>query len=173
MMHDKANPMTRVAAGLLLLALLGLLAGCGFHLKGYHQPVSPALNGLYVVDGDQRETLAGAVEHSLRIADVKLAADAASARYTLKITQQRLQSRVMAVDANGKALDSELRLQASFRLDRTAGGEPLEQQVEIVRQLSYTGVDELAQRNERSQLASDMRNDLADQIIRRLEALLK
>ena len=45
MMHDRANPMMRVAAGL-LLALLGLLGGCGFHLKGYQQPVSPALNGL-------------------------------------------------------------------------------------------------------------------------------
>lgn len=172
MMRDKANPIPRLAAGLLLLAALGLLGGCGFHLKGYQQPVSPALNGLFVVDGGQRDTLAGAVEHNLRVAGVKLAADEASARYRLKITLEHFRSRVLAVDANGKALDSELQLQAAFSLNKRAGGEPEEQKLEMVRQLSYSGTDELAQRNEQAQLSSDMRSDMADQIIRRLEALL-
>jgi LPS-assembly lipoprotein len=170
---DKANPIPRLAAGLLLLAAFGLLGGCGFHLKGYQQPVSPALNALFVVDGDQRDTLAGTVEHNLRVAGVKLAADETSARYLLKITQEQFRSRVLAVDANGKALDSELQLQAAFSLHKRAGGEPLEQKLEMVRQLSYSGTDELAQRNEQAQLSSDMRSDMANQIIRRLEALLK
>jgi LPS-assembly lipoprotein len=156
-----------------LALLLLTLAGCGFHLTGYQQPVSPALDGLYVVDGDQRDSLAGVLQLNLRIAGVKLAADAESARYRLQILRENFQRRVLAVDANGKALDSELQLRASFRLMRASGGEPLEQQLELVRQLSYSGADELGQRNEQAQLAGDMRSDMANQIIRRLEARLK
>jgi outer membrane lipopolysaccharide assembly protein LptE/RlpB len=162
-----------IAKWLFLVVLLCSLAGCGFYLKGYRQPVSPALDGLFVVGGDQRDTLAGVLQLNLRIAGVKLAADAESARYSLQILQENFQSRVLAVDANGKALDSELQLHASFRLIRRSGGEPLEQQLELVRQLSYSGADELGQRNERTQLSGDMRSDMANQIIRQLEARLK
>ncbi|MGD9163140.1 MAG: LPS assembly lipoprotein LptE [Chromatiales bacterium] len=156
-----------------LLLLLLTLSGCGFHLKGYQQAASPALNGLYVERGEERGTLAGTLAHNLRTGGVELAADARSAKARVKITQERLQSRVLAVDANGKALDSELQLEASFRLTPASGDEPTTQTLELVRQLSYSGSDELGQRNEAALLADDMRNDMANQIIRRLEALLQ
>lgn len=154
--------------------ILSLLTGCGFHLKGYQQVASPALDGIYVIDGERRDTLAGVLQDNLRIAGVKLAAEAESSRYRLQIVSERLQSRVLAVDANGKALDSELQMVATFRLIPTAGeASPMEQQLELTRQLSYSGADELGQRNEQVLLVGDMRNDLANQIIRRLEARLK
>ncbi|MCU7842367.1 MAG: hypothetical protein KZQ93_00845 [Candidatus Thiodiazotropha sp. (ex Monitilora ramsayi)] len=155
----------------LWLALLSL-SGCGFHLKGYQQAASPALDGLYVLNGDQRDTLAGTLQRNLRIAGVNLAADAESSRHRLQIIQEQVKSRVLAVDASGKALDSEFRLTASFSLI-PATGEPHEaQHLELVRQLSYSGDDELGRRNEASLLMEDMRNEMANQIIRRLEALL-
>jgi LPS-assembly lipoprotein len=154
--------------------LLFVLSGCGFHLKGYQQAASPVLDGLFVIDGDRRESLAGVLQTNLRIAGVKLAQDADSARYRLQILRERFQSRVLAVDANGKALDSELQLAATFRVTPAAQDEPpVEQQLTLVRQLSYSGGDELGQRNEQALLAGDMRNDMANQIIRRLEARLK
>ena len=58
-------------------------------------------------------------------------------------------------------------------MSRTDGVEPQTQSLELVRQLSYSGTDELGQRNEAALLTNDMRNDLANQIIRRLEVLLK
>jgi LPS-assembly lipoprotein len=158
---------------LLWLALLLTLAGCGFHLKGYQQAASPVLNGLYVEGGEDRGTLAGILAHNLRIGGVELAADAEAAKARLIITGERQQRRVLAVDASGKALDSELQLMAGFRLTRAAGGEPETQTMELVRQLSYGGDDELGQRNEAALLLNDMRNEMANQIIRRLEALLK
>ena len=159
-------------AAVLFLLLLLPLSGCGFHLKGYQQ-VSPALNGLYVVGGEQRDSLAGVLQRNLRSAGVKLATDQASAKYRLQITREKLLSRVLAVDASGKALDSELELQAAFRLSQSAGGEPLEEQLELVRQLSYSGTDELGQRNESAMLTTDMRSDMANQIIRLLQTRLK
>jgi len=152
--------------------LLLILAGCGFHLKGYQQ-VSPALNGLYVIGGERRGTLAGVVQLNLRSAGVELAADPESARYRLQILREEVRSRVLSVDANGKALDSELQLLAAYRLTRADGGEPFEESLELVRQLSYSGTDELGQRNETTLMSEDMRSDLANQIIRQLQARLK
>lgn len=155
------------------LLLLLVLNGCGFHLKGYQQAASPVLDGVYIEAGEARDTLAGVLAHNLRTGGVKLASEPETAKAKVKITKERLQSRVLAVDANGKALDSEFQLSASFRLTTAVGAEPHEQSLELVRQLSYSGTDELGQRNEAALLASDMRNEMAYQIIRRLEALLK
>jgi LPS-assembly lipoprotein len=157
----------------LLLLLLLTLVGCGFHLKGYQQAASPVLNGLYVERGEERGTLAGTLAYNLRTSGVELAADAQSAKALVMITREQLKSRVLAVDANGKALDSELQLVASFHLTPATGEDPTTQTLELVRQLSYSGSDELGQRNEAALLANDMRNDMANQIIRRLEALLQ
>jgi LPS-assembly lipoprotein len=156
-----------------LLIWLLTLSGCGFHLKGYQQDASPVLNGLYVEGGEERGTLAGTLAYNLRSGGIELAADAQSAKARVRIAGEQLQSRVLSVDANGKALDSELQLQASFHLTPAAGGESTTQALELVRQLSYSGSDELGRRNEAALLANDMRNDMANQIIRRLEALLK
>ena len=60
--------------------LLLLLSGCGFHLKGYQQAASPVLEGLYVVGGEQRDSLAGSLDLNLRTGGVKLAADEETAR---------------------------------------------------------------------------------------------
>lgn len=166
------HPQSFHAAAVWLLLLLLPLAGCGFHLKGFEQ-VSPVLNGLYVVGGEQRDTLAGVLQRNLRGAGVKLAADEASARYRLLITREQFLSRVLAVDASGKALDSELELHAAFRLSQASGEDPLEEQLDLVRQLSYSGNDELGQRNESALLSTDMRSDMANQIIRLLQARLK
>jgi len=160
------------AATVCLLLMLLPLTGCGFHLKGYQQ-ISPVLNGLYVVGGEQRDTLAGVLQRNLHSAGVKLAADEASAKYRLQITREKFLTRVLAVDASGKALDSELELQAAFRLSQAAGMDPLEEHLELVRQLSYSGTDELGQRNESALLSKDMRSDMASQIIRLLQARLK
>mgnify|MGYP006225577423 CR=1 FL=1 len=153
--------------------MLLVLSGCGFHLKGYQQAASPVLDSLYVEGGESRNTLAGVLAHNLRTGGVKLAAEQKTAKAQVKITRERMQRRVLAVDANGKALDSEFQLSASFRLTTAFASEPHEQSLELVRQLSYSGTDELGQRNEAALLASDMRNEMANQIIRRLEALLK
>jgi outer membrane lipopolysaccharide assembly protein LptE/RlpB len=40
-----------------------------------------------------------------------------------------------------------------------------------MRQLSFSGDDELGQRNETNLMKYDMRNEMAEQIIRRLEAI--
>jgi LPS-assembly lipoprotein len=161
-----------LARPLIWLTLLLALNGCGFHLKGYQQAASPVLDGGYVERGSERDTLAGVLQRNMQISGVKLATDADSARYRVKIERDQIKTRVLAVDGSGKALDSEYRLTAAFRL-MVEGEEATEvHSLELVRQLSYSGDDELGRRSEAALLVGDMRNDMANQIIRRLEAQL-
>jgi LPS-assembly lipoprotein len=149
-----------------------LLAGCGFHLKGYAQP-SAALNGLYIVAGDDIDTLAGVLQQTLVGGGVILSPQRSGAKYVFQVLKEKFSSRVLSVDANGKALDNELRLLADVRLTARSATEPHEEQLEIVRQLSFSGSDELGQRNEAALMKEDMRRDLAAQIIRKMEARLR
>ena len=158
---------------LLILAGLFLLAGCGFHLKGYNQ-ATPNLDGLFVEQGDRRDTLAGEIRRELAGVGVKLAASPAEARHLLRISGEKYSQRVMSVDANGKVLEYELRMQASYEV-RGADGKavlPLTP-MELTRQNNSVGTDELGQRNEAALLRGDMRRDMASQIIRALQAQLK
>ncbi|MES9813534.1 MAG: LPS assembly lipoprotein LptE [Candidatus Thiodiazotropha sp.] len=148
-----------------------LFAGCGFHLKGYGQ-LSPALNGLYISGFEKRESLAAVLYDNLRGRGAVMAGDEDSAKLIIEVVEERFTSRVLSVDAGGKALDKELHLSALIRARVPGSGEPgVEQQLDLLRQLSFSGDDELGQRSETSLMKYDMRNEMAEQIIRRLEAI--
>jgi LPS-assembly lipoprotein len=158
----------RQSLSALLLAVL--FSACGFHLKGYGQ-LSPALNGLYIRGFQKQESLAAVLHENLLLRGATLADGPDSARLVIEIVQEKFTSRVLAVDASGKALDEELNLSALVRArvpNSTAKG--VEQPLELVRQLSFSGDDELGQRNEANLMKYDMRSDMAEQIIRRIEA---
>jgi LPS-assembly lipoprotein len=156
-------------AWVVLIAIL--VTGCGFHLKGYRQ-LSPALNNLYILGYEKRESLAAVLYDNLLGRGAVLATDPASAKLSIEVLQERFSSRVLSVDAGGKALDQELQLSARIRARVPgSGGDGVEQQLELIRQLSFSGDDELGQRNETALLKYDMRNEMAEQIMRRLEAM--
>ena len=158
---------------ILVVGLLLGLTGCGFHLKGYHQ-ATPALAGLYVEQGERRGTLAGVLQQELSVAGVELAESPAKAVNRVRVTQERFGQRVISVDANGKALEYEIRLDARFAVFAADGSQTVpEQALELTRQLILSDADELGRRNEAALMRLDMRLDMASQIIRRLQAQLK
>jgi LPS-assembly lipoprotein len=158
----------------LALVTLLLLVGCGFHLKGYQQVASPNLDGLFIVEGEAGSALAGEIRRQLLVSDVKLAESVAQARNILRILQERFGQRVISVDANGKVLEYELQLLASFSVSASGSKEPpTPQQLELTRQQTSSGSDELGRRNEAQLIRSDMLTDMAGQIIRQLQAQLK
>jgi LPS-assembly lipoprotein len=153
------------------LLIAALFTGCGFHLKGYGQ-LSPALNGLYISGFQKQESLAAVLRENLLLRGATLAENPASAKLVIEVVEEKFSSRVLAVDASGKALDEELNLSVVVRARvPNSAGKGVEQPLSLVRQLSFSGDDELGQRNEANLIKYDMRNDLAEQIIRRLEAI--
>ena len=168
--------MQRLTLGMRFAALgvLLLLVGCGFHLKGYQQVGSPDLDGLYIERPDDQGGLAAEIRQQLLISDVKLAASADQAKNILRILQQTFSQRVISVDANGKVLEYELLLQASFSVIKSGEKEPPQpQQLELTRQLTFSGSDELSRLSEAQLIRSDMLTDMAGQIITQLQAQLK
>ena len=157
----------------LLLAVLLGLGGCGFHLKGYQQ-ASPDLDGLFIEQAVEGGALAGVIRQQLLVSDVKLSDSAEQAKSVLRILQERFSQRVLSVDANGKVLEYELLLEASFSVSRAGAQElPTPQHLELTRQLAFSGSDELSRRNEAELMHNDMLTDMANQIIRQLQAQLK
>jgi len=154
------------------LTVLLLLVGCGFHLKGYHQ-ASPNLDGLFIVQMDDGG-LVREIRQQLLVSGVKLAATAEQSKNLLRILQEQFSQRVISVDANGKVLEYELLMQASFSVAATGDPEPpTPRRLELTRQLTFSGTDELGRRNEAELMRSDMQTDMASQIIRQLQAQLK
>jgi outer membrane lipopolysaccharide assembly protein LptE/RlpB len=151
-----------------------VMGGCGFYLKGFAQP-SQFLNGGYIAGGDDLEHLSGMLLQELQLGGVKMASRAKSALYQVEITEEKTATRVLSVDANGKALDQEIYLRVAFRLTvpKKSGKVREEHDLELVRQLSFSGDDELGRRNEAELIREDLRFDMVVQIIRRLEARMK
>jgi LPS-assembly lipoprotein len=164
-----STPLLRQLPWVLVIALLA--AGCGFHLKGYGRS-SPALDGLYIAGFEKQESLAAVLHDNLQAMGTVLAEDPASARLSIEVVEENFSGRVLSVDAGGKALDKELQLSALVRARGPGSGKAgIEQRFELVRQLSFGGDDELGQRNETALMKYDMRSEMADQIIRRLETV--
>ncbi|MGD8590961.1 MAG: LPS assembly lipoprotein LptE [Chromatiales bacterium] len=159
--------------GLLALFVLLGLAGCGFHLRGYQQ-ASPNLDGLFIEQRDEQGGLAGEIRQQLLVSGVELAESAAQAKNILRIPQERFRQRVISVDADGKVLEYELLFQASFSVTQAGAREPLlTQGLELTRQLTFSGRDELSMRSEAQMMRNDMQIDMAGQVIRQLQVRLK
>jgi LPS-assembly lipoprotein len=154
----------------LTLCLLFLLAGCGFHLKGFQQ-TSSTLEGVFIKDADNRKSLAGTIRRNLLQSGVKLVESADSARYQLQIHSERFRQRVASVDANGKALEYELSLNAQYSLLDGQGRALVSRQpMDLLRLLSFSGDDELGKRAEIQLTKEDMHREMGWQIIRQAEA---
>jgi LPS-assembly lipoprotein len=162
-------PLLRQLLSALLIGVLS--AGCGFHLKGYGR-LSPALDGLYIAGFENRGSLSAILYDNLQGRGAVLVDDPVSAKMIIEIVEEKFTSRVLSVDAGGKALDKELHLSALARARVPGSGEEgVEQLFDVSRQLSFSGDDELGQRNETNLMKYDMQNDMAEQIIHRLEAI--
>jgi LPS-assembly lipoprotein len=154
----------------LTLSILLLLAGCGFHLKGFQQ-ASSTLEDLFIHGSDNRQSLAGTIRRNLQQSGVKLAQAASSAQYQMWIHHERFRQRVVSVDANGKALEYELGLNAQFSLLDSQGRKLVSrQELDLVRQVSFSGDDELGKRAEIQLVQADMRREMGWRIIREAEA---
>lgn len=158
-----------------ILWLLGMLflAGCGFHLKGFQQS-SPVLDGIYIEGGESRRTLAGQLKQELMLSGSQVMSSPEEARFVVRIKRENFTQKVVSVDSNGKVLEYALTLETEFSVTNRAGEEVMaNQKLAQTHQLVFSGDDELGRRAEAEILNSDLRQELAGRIIRRLEAQLK
>ncbi len=152
------------------LASLGVLAGCGFRLRG---PYTFRFSSLYLatstspVAQDLRLSLESA---GVRVLNERMVREQADV--VLELLGEQRQRVVVGRSATGQVREMQLRILMRFRLFTPQGveliaGTELTQQ----RDISYTETQALAKEGEEALLFSDMQSDLVQQLMRRLAVI--
>ena len=158
-----------------LLAALGVLSSCGFHLRGTGKvEMSPVFSTLRImVEGNQQQNdpLLVAMKNALRAqTDVQIE-DTGDAPL-LVLYGERSDSQVLSVSSIGKADEYLLKYEVSFRLTGKDGKEVAESQtVRVQRDLAFDRLNVLAKEREEQELRRAMQRDAVQQILRRLSRI--
>lgn len=150
--------------------VLGLLAGCGFHLRNSQEfsfdtiALSPAPGSAIAIDltrylGD-------------KVVPLPTKPGTAGPQVVLDIVQEQRDKTVVAVNASGQVREMQLQIRLKFRV-RTPQGEPLIAVTEITQQrdITFNESSALAKEAEEILLYRDMQNDIVQQMLRRLAAI--
>lgn len=143
----------------------GLLASCGFELRGTPElPFSRiALDGFAT-----RSPLAEELRRALaQAAEVVPASD--RAQVVLHALTDARERGVVASTADGQVRELQLRVRLTFRLSTPAGAELIPQtELLLTRDMSYSESLALAKEYEEVQLYRAMQSDIVSQVLRRL-----
>ncbi len=167
-MHRTPRPSTVV----LLVALLAVLQGCGFQLRGAANLPS-LINPLYIQGISEHDPLRKDLQQAFAGANVQLATDPSEAGAILDILQQKQDRRVLSVDSRGKVVEYEIHQSLEFEL-RDAGGKLLMARQSVGSQRAYenpeTGI--LGKDQEEKLLRRDLRLDLIRRLVYRMQEQL-
>ena len=155
------------------LAAVGvLLSGCGFALR---KPFNYAFATVYLTAteaGGLRAAIRRALEQAGQVRVLAESADPMSADVVLEVPGETRQKVVSGVNAAGQVREFVLRTRLRFRL-RTPRGLELLPMTELMaeREVGFAEQAALAKEEEEALLYRDMRQDLVQQMLRRLAAV--
>jgi LPS-assembly lipoprotein len=163
--------LSRRSFGTALLAA-GLLAGCGFKLRGRQNYAFTSIAILPSPGGVVVQALRRSFGDAVRVLDAN--EPLTQAQVVLKLLGEQREQVVVGTSSSGQTRELQLRLRVSFRLD-TPQGEELLADTEIWQQrdVSYNESAALAKETEINTLYRDMQTDIAQQIQRRLASVKK
>lgn len=167
----QAAGLSRRSLGAALLAA-GLLAGCGFKLRGQQNFVFTSI----AIQPNPGSALVQELRRSFKNAVRVLEADAplTQAQVVLKVLGEQREKVVVGLSSSGQVRELQLRLVVKFRLDTPQGDELItDTEISQQRDVSYNESAALAKETEIALLYRDMQSDVAQQIQRRLAAIKK
>ena len=155
------------------MALTPLLGACGFRLRGAPNFV---FRSIYVQAG--RGSPVGTLlrrnleSSSDKLEVIKDPASPDTAEVICHVVSEQAQRIIIGSNVAGQVREIELRLIVRFSL-RTPGGDAVIEPTEIrqIRNVTYNETVALSKAAEEEMLNKDMRNDIVQQIIRRLAAV--
>ena len=154
----------------LVLALLLLLAGCGFHLRG---TADVPFETLYLPNADsgialdlRRYVQAGT---RARVVD-----DPKQAEAILAFTEENREKNILSLTGAGRVSEFQLKYRVGFRVHDGKGSDYVPQtSIALTRDITFADTDVLAKEAEEQLLFRDMQSDMVQQIMRRLAAARK
>ena len=160
----------------LLTAVLAtaLLSGCGFHLRNALS-LPADLGPVRVLASDQYSALGEYLADGLQRAGAQAApADATEGVATLQVFSEQWADTPISQDQYGRAQEFSLRYAVVFTLRRADDSVAVPQQaVELSRDYLAPAVDSIGKASERELLVRELRRDMANAILRRVDAATK
>jgi LPS-assembly lipoprotein len=152
---------------LLALICLALTACSGWHLRGSID-LPPIMQRTYIQSAEPNSLLSLDLSHALTNNHAQVQQTPIGASAILRLDRERIDSQVVAVNANGKALQYGFFMQVNFRVE--AAGKVLvpDQEVTAYREYVFNSLDVLGNQSREDLLLTDMRHQLVDQILERL-----
>ena len=168
-MHKKP----RLFIGILVLSLLTLLQGCGFHLRGAVElPLS--ISPTYIQGVGAHDPLRKDLKRVFNGADIQVTAEQSQARTILNITKQKQNRRVLSVDSRGKVVEYEIHQALEFELLDASGTLLMENQsVGSQRAYENSETEILGKNKEEGMLRRDLRLDLIRRVVHRMQEQLR
>ncbi len=151
-----------------VILLAGLLASCGFHLRGQQKFPFDS-----VAISPPSSSLALALKRAIREgSEAQVVDNPTKTSYRLEILSEMDDRIILSLDATGQVREYQLRYKVVFRLLDAKGNLRLPRsKLLLTRLLSYDISEILAKESEAALLNRDMQNDAVDQILRRLAAV--
>jgi LPS-assembly lipoprotein len=162
-------PRSRESSVVAILVMALMLAGCGFTLRG-SVALPPALQTLQLESPNPNGEIVREVRRMLRNNDVTLTEAGTDATWRLGIGTEEVRERVLSVNANARAGEYELTMDVAAQLRR--GTETVGPETFSVARVYLADPESAVAKNEEAELIrTEMRRELAQQILRRLQSL--
>lgn len=154
-----------------LFLALAVAAGCGFHLRGSRSVDLGAARPY--VSSSGAEELAAELRRLLVASRVGLAGRAADADLIVELGEERFDRRVLSVDADtGKVREVEIGYEALLDVRRPDGTVLVERErIELERDFVFDETAVLGTFEQQTLIEQEIRADVAQTLLRRLEAL--
>ncbi len=153
----------------LLFATTLLLAACGFHLRGHGgQAVTLAFQSVYLKAGAETPFVTD-LRNAFTFNKVAVSDSAEKATITLEVIAESSDKQILSLSGAGKVLEFQLRYRVSLRAyDIQLNSWLPEEEILLMRTLTYDDSQVLAKEQEEALLFKDMRSDAVAQAMRRL-----
>jgi LPS-assembly lipoprotein len=167
------QPLRRIRLLLVVLAL-AMLQGCGWQLRGTADLPS-AVTPVYLQGPAKFSQFRIQLTRALRKNGVQMTEHRDEAASLLRILNNQSDSRVLSVvPSTGKVAEIELHQEILFSLSDTSGNELVSpQRVSVLRAYLNTETETLGKLHEADVLSKEMRQELAQMIVRRLQSNLR
>jgi LPS-assembly lipoprotein len=159
----------------LALGLTVLLSACGFHLRGSNGSFMLPFATMYIGLPETSPLAIGLKRYiraigSTEVVDTKDGADAVLE--VLTDPERNRTKTILSLNKNGRVQEYQLGYSINFRVVDKAGNQLLAPTtISLVRPITFDDSQVLAKETEEAALYRDMRNDLVQQIMRRLAAI--
>ncbi len=152
-----------------LLILTFLLSACGFHLRG-HQPqdLQLAFQSVYIKAANESAFVAD-LRNALAFNKVTVSDHPEEGVLTLEIIAETSDKQILAMSSAGKIREFQLQYRVKLRAyDANLLNWLPEEEISLVRTLTFDDAQILAKEQEEALLYKDMRTDAVMQALRRL-----